>query len=325
MTRLRKRRGILAIGAGFFMLTGIARAQVGHYPVKPINLIVPYSPGGGTDIMARLIAQELTKMLGVSVIVQNRPGASAIIGTDMVARAPADGYTIGLISSGHAINPALYKTLPFDSANDFAAITEVAEGPNIMAVNSTLPVHSVQDLIKLGKTRTLSFASAGLGQPTQLAGEVFGQQAGIKVENIPYNGSGEAEIGVASGVVDFIVDSVPAALPFITSGKTRALAVTGNARFPSLPGVPTFGEAGMPKYDMTTWWGLVAPRGVPADRIALLSRDVSQILAHPDIQNQFLKFGAQVRTSSPEAFQSYIGQEIQRYGKLIPELGIQPM
>lgn len=297
------------------------------YPDHSIRLIVPYTTGGGTDIMARLIGAELSISLGKSVVVENKPGAGAIIGTDLVSKANADGYTLLLIASAHAINPALYAHLPFDPIKGFTPVTQIAAGPNVLVVNAAMPVKTVSELVALSRREPggLSFGSAGVGNPTHLAGELFQRATNTKMIHVPYKGSGQAEIGLAGGEINLMIDSVPAALGFINSGKTRALAVTGAQRFPMLPDVPTMAQAGLRDFDMNTWWGVLAPAGTPRPIIELLNKAIAAVLLKPDVRAKFLQFGAEPISTSPEQFGEYISTETQRYGQLIHTLGIEPL
>jgi tripartite-type tricarboxylate transporter receptor subunit TctC len=302
-------------------------ATAATYPERTIRIVVPYTTGGGTDVMARVIAADLSKMLGQSVIVDNKPGAGGVIGTEIVSKAPPDGYTIGLISSGHAINPEMYTHMPFDPVKGVAPITQVATGPNVVVVNANVPAHSLGELIDLARREPgkLTFGSAGVGNPTHLAGELLQRAANIKLLHVPYKGSGQAEIALAGGEITMIIDSVPAALPFINAGKTRALAVTGKRRFPLLPDVPTAAEAGLPGYEFSTWWGMVAPPGTPPEIIATLNNALGKILRSDDVRKQFLQFGATPEPGSADAFGRFIESEVDRYTKLIKALGIQPL
>ena len=314
------------------MLVGFSVAMVGlavhaqHYPDRPIRLIVPYSTGGGTDLMARIIGQELTKSFGQPVVVDNKPGAGAVIGTDIVAKARPDGYTLGLISSGHAINPWLVAKLPFDSVTGIAPVIQVASGPNVIVVNAEVPVKTLAELIAIMRKEPgrYSFGSAGVGNPTHLAGEIFQSSTQTKLIHVPYKGSGQAEIGLAGGEITMIIDSIPAALPFINSGKTRALAVTGKQRFPLLLEVPTANEAGLNDFDLITWWGVVAPPGTPAQIVSTLNDAITRILQSAEVRSQFLKFGAAPTTSTAQQFGDHIKVETERYGNVIRGLGIQP-
>lgn len=307
-------------------LVATGAAFAADFPSAPITLIVPYSPGGGTDVMARLVGQELSKDLGVSVVIDNRPGASGNIGTNLVARGKPDGYTLLFTSSGHAINPSLFQNLPFDPVKDFTPIAQLASGPSVVVVNAQSGINSTEDLVTKGKSAEgLTFGSAGLGQPTHLAAEKLGAAAGMKLLHIPYKGSGAAEIALAGGETDFLVDSIPAALPFIRSGKTRALAVTGTDRFPIpvLDKVPTLAEAGFKDFSFVTWWGVLAPAGTPMDRIDILDRSLQKAMQTPELKQRFIEIGATPGVKSHKDFTSYIDDELINYRQLITALGIQ--
>ncbi len=297
-----------------------------NFPSAPITIVVPYSPGGGTDIMARLVGQELGQDLGISVVIENRPGASGNIGTTQVAKSKPDGYTLLFTSSGHAINPSLFKSLPFDPVKDFEPVAQLASGPSVLVVNAQSGYNTPSDLIAAGKSgKELTFGSAGLGQPTHLVAEKFAAASGIKLLHIPYKGSGAAEIALAGGETDFLIDSIPAALPFIRSGKTRALAVTGRERFPipALDNVPTLDEAGMKDFSFVTWWGILAPAGTPADRVAILGKALDKAMRSPDLKQRFIEIGATPGIKNSAEFKAYINTELNTYRELITALNIQ--
>lgn len=297
-----------------------------NFPSAPITIVVPYSPGGGTDIMARLVGQELSQDLGISVVIENKPGASGNIGTTQVAKSKPDGYTLLFTSSGHAINPSLFKSLPFDPVKDFEPVAQLASGPSVLVVNAQSSYHTPSDLIAAGKSgKELTFGSAGLGQPTHLVAEKFAAASGIKLLHIPYKGSGAAEIALAGAETDFLIDSIPAALPFIRSGKTRALAVTGRERFPipALDNVPTLDEAGMKDFSFVTWWGILAPAGTPADRVAILGKALDKAMRSPDLKQRFIEIGATPGIKNSVEFKAYINTELNTYRELITALNIQ--
>ena len=321
-------RRVFAIGCLLVVavVSGLSRAA-DTYPSHSIRLIVPYTPGGGTDVMARVISAELSKRLGQSVVVENKPGAGGIIGTEIVAHAHADGYTLALISSGHAINPSLHVSMPFDALNDIAPVVEVATGPNVIVVNAAVKAASLREFVDLARREPgkLTFGSAGVGNPTHLAGELFQRATNTKILHVPYKGSGQAETALAADEITMMIDSIPAALPLIRAGRTRALAVTGPHRFPLLPNVPTVAEAGLDNYETSTWWGVVAPAGTPETVVSLLNGDIASVLNEPDIKKQFLQFGAEPTTSTSRQFRDFIAAELKRYAKLIHDLGIQPV
>ncbi|WP_237173421.1 Bug family tripartite tricarboxylate transporter substrate binding protein [Paracandidimonas lactea] len=308
------------------LLLGGGAASAQSYPDASVTIVVPYSPGGGTDIMARLIGQELSAEFGVSVVIDNKPGASGNIGTNYVANSKADGYTLLFTSSGHVINPSLFKKLPFDPVKSFEPVAHLASGPSVLVVNAQSGYKSTADLVAAGKAgKDLAFGSAGLGQPTHLVAEKFGVATGLRLLHIPYKGSGAAEIAVAGAEIDFLIDSIPAALPFIRSGKTRALAVTGQQRFPidALTSVPTLAETGLGDFSFVTWWGVLAPAHTPKDRIATLSRALEKAMQSPALKQRFIEIGATPEVMAPEAFNAYITTELRSYRQLISDLNIQ--
>ena len=295
------------------------------YPAEPIKLIVPYSPGGGTDTMARLLGKELSDELKVPVVIENKPGAAGNIGTSTVARAESDGYTLLFTSSGHVINPSLFANLPFDPLKDFTPIAQLAVGPSVLVVNANSNFKSVSQLIESAKAKEgLTFGSAGLGQPTHIAAEKFAVQANAKVVHIPYKGSGAAELGLAAGDIDFLVDSIPAALPFIRSNKTRALAVSGAKRFPLLKDVPTLDESGLKGFSFVTWWGIMAPKNLPVERVQILEKAIAKAMSSSMMQERFIAMGAEPELKGPQEFKTYIASELGTYKNLISTLGIQP-
>ncbi len=296
------------------------------YPSKPIRLISPFGTGGGADVFARVIGRKLTESWGQQVIVENRVGAGGTVGTEIVARAPPDGYTLLLLSNTHAINPGFYKKLPFDPIKDFAAVSLVATSVNVLVVHPSLPVRSVAHLIALARKRPgeLTFGSGGVGATTHLAGELFKNMANINVIHVPYKGSGPAEIDLAGGHVQYMLDTMPAALPNVKAGRTLALATTGEKRSRSLPHVPTVSESGLRGYAFAIWYGIAASSGTPQPVISKLNGEIVRIMSLPDVQEFSLSQGTEARTSSSEEFASYIKTEIDFYAKIIARAGIKP-
>ena len=294
------------------------------YPVKPIRLIVGYSPGGGTDVLSRVLAKYLGESFKQTVIVDNRPGAGGILATELVAKAPPDGYTLLTTPSTHSINPGLYSKLPYDPIRDFTAIGLIATSPNTFVVHPSMPAKSVRELIALARQRPgeLSFASAGVGSTTHLAGEYFRSMAKIKTVHVPYKGSGQAEIDLATGQVHYMIDSTPAALPNIKAGRTRALATTGKTRFSMLPDVPTVMESGLPQYESVSWWGIVVAAGTPLPIIERLHKEIVRIMNMPEVKKLVLAQGAESLTSTPQEFMDYIKQETTLYARIIKDAGI---
>jgi tripartite-type tricarboxylate transporter receptor subunit TctC len=304
--------------------SAVKAADAQNYPVKPIRLIVGYSPGGGTDVLSRVLAKYLGESFKQTVIVDNRPGAGGILATELVAKAPADGYTLLTTPSTHSINPGLYAKLPYDPIRDFTAVGLIATSPNTFVVHPSMPAKSVRELIALARQRPgeLSFASAGVGSTTHLAGEYFRSMAKIKTVHVPYKGSGQAEIDLATGQVHYMIDSTPAALPNIKAGRTRAIATTGTKRFSMLPEVPTVAESGLPQYESVSWWGILAPAGLPPAVVERLNGEMNRIMNLPEVKKLVLAQGAESLTGTPQAFLDYIKQETTLYTRIIREAGI---
>ena len=295
-----------------------ATAEAQDYPARTVRIIVAYTPGGGTDLIGRVLARKLTEAWGQQVIVENRPGAGGNIGTDAMAKAAPDGYTLGLVPSTHAIVPNLYAKLPFDTLKDFSFISLIASSPNILVVHPSVPATSVKELIALARRRPgeLTFASAGIGSTTHLAGEYFKHTAAIDVLHIPYKGSSQAQIDLVGGQVSFMVDSMPSALPKVQGGKIRALATTGGKRYAALPNVPTVSESGLP-YESISWWGVVGPANMPQPVVARLVADIARIMALPDVKEILATQGADATTSTPQQFVDWVRQETALYAKVI--------
>lgn len=300
-----------------------ARAQL--YPSKPIRLVAPFAPGGGTDILARIIGQKLAESLGQPVIVDNRTGASGIIGAEIVARASPDGYTLLMGSVGpNAIHASLYKKLPYDPASDFAAITLVGFVPNILVVHPSLPAKSVKELVALAKSQPgqLSFASAGLGSPAHLAGALLNQIAGINMVHIPYKGGAAAMPDVLAGQVPVMFPDLLLTLPHVRAGKLRGLAVTTAKRSSAIPELPTVAESGFPRYEVSLWYALIAPANTPAHIVSKLSSEVRKLLQTTSVKEQLAKQGAEPVGSTPEECAAYINSEIQKWKKVVRDADI---
>lgn len=297
-----------------------------EFPGKPVRVIVPYSAGGGTDIFARMISKKLSERWNQQVIVENRVGAGGIVGSEAVALAPGDGYTLLMMANTHALYPSFYKKVPFDPVKSFSAVSLVASGANVLAVHPSLKVSSVKQLIELARKQPgkITFASAGKGSTTHLAGELFKSMARIDVIHVPYKGSGQAEIDLAGGHVNYMIDSLPAALPNVKAGRTIAIATTDKKRAAALPDVPTIDESGLPGYEITTWWGFAAPADTPKQLVARINRDIVAVVGMQDVKDLLATQGAEPRTSTPEEFADYIRSQIEVYRKIIADAGIQP-
>ena len=315
------RRGLL--GAAALLSYSPAIAQEDAYPSRPIRLIVPFGPGSTTDILARLVAQKLTDQLGQPVVAENRVGAGGNIGTEVAARAAADGYTLLLgAASTNAINPSLYSSLRFDPIRDFAPVVHVASVTNVLVVHPDLPVTSVPDLIALAKRQDLSYASGGAGGTIHLSGELFKNLAGVDMVHVPYNGSAAAYPDLLSGRVPVMFDSIATCLPHIQGGRLRALAVTAPYPSPLLPSLKPIAEAGLPGYAVEGWYGLFAPSGTPGPIVARLNAALVRALSEPATQQALLQQGAQQKAGTPEEFRAFVLSERDRWASLIKAAGI---
>ncbi len=307
------------------LLGSCAAALAQDYPSKTVRLVSPWPPGGANDIFCRLIAQKLTEAFGQAVVVENRAGAAGAIGTEAVAKAAADGYTLTLGSSPtHAIAPSLNPALPYDPLRDFDAVTLVAVVPNVLVVNPALPVTSVRELIALAKSRpgTLNFASAGNGTSQHLSGELFKVMAGIDMVHVPFKGTAPALNDLLAGQVQLAFDNIPALLPHIQSGKLRALAVTPSQRSMALPELPTVAEAGLTGYDASVWFGMFVPAGTPRPVIVRLHTEIAKALAAPDLKARMAGMGAEVSGIGPDGFRDFWRKEIPKWANVVKAEGI---
>jgi tripartite-type tricarboxylate transporter receptor subunit TctC len=301
---------------------GLACAQA--YPVKPIKMIVPFPAAGTTDIVARAVGQKLSEALGQQVIIDNRPGAGGNIGSDLVAKAAPDGYTLLMGTVGtHAINASLYSKMPFDHVKDFVPITLVAAVPNVLIVNPSVAAKSVQELIALAKAKPgqLSFASSGNGTSIHLSGELFKTMAGVDMVHVPYKGSAPALTDLMGGQVNLMFDNLPSALAHIKAGKLRALAVTSSKRSPALPDVPTISEAGLPGFEASSWFGVFAPAATPKEIIARLSAEIVKVINSAELKERLAAQGAEVVGGSPEQFAAHIKSETAKWAKVVKASG----
>ena len=314
---------------GTIALSGLALAAqaqtAANYPNKPIRMIVPFSAAGTTDILARAIGQELTKAWGQPVVVENRPGAGGNTGADVVAKAPADGYTLlmGAVSP-MAINVTLYyPKLPYDVVKDFAPVTLVATVPNLLVVHPSVPVTTVKELIALAKAKPgqLTFASSGNGTSIHLSGELFKSMAGVDMLHIPYKGSGPAITDLIGGQVNMMFDNMPSVLAQVKGGKLRAIAVTTRERSPALPEVPTIAESGLPGFDASSWFGIFAPAGTPKDIVAKLSAAVAKSLHTTEMKERLAGQGAVAVGNTPEQYSEFVKAEIAKWAKVVKASG----
>ena len=305
------------------VVAAMPAAHAQKYPDHPIRLVVPYAPGGSVDILGRLLAAKLSENLGQQVVVENKGGGGATIGTALVAKAPADGYTLLLADIAFGANPALMSKLPYDSAKDFAPVALVALLPSILVVDPALPAGSTKELVALAKASPgkLNYSSAGVGSMNYLAGELFKAQTGIDVVHVPYQSGGQAIAAILGGQTQLVITTIPPVLQHVKSGKVKALALSGSKRQASLPDVPTFAEAGFAEFDVSLWQGVLVPAGTLPDIIARLNAEVNRALAAPDVRARIAELGADPAGGTPEQFAAFISGEMARWGKLIkPEM-----
>jgi tripartite-type tricarboxylate transporter receptor subunit TctC len=320
-----KRRTVLAAAAAACALSlAPLAAHAQAFPTKPITIVVPFSAGGTTDILARVIGQYMSKDLGQPVIVDNRAGAGGNIGAQNVARAAADGYTLLMGTVGtHAINQSLYKKMAFDPVKDFAPLSRVALVPNLLVANPAQPFKNVKELIAYAKANPgkVTFGSSGSGSSIHLSGEMFQQMAGVEMQHIPYKGSAPAVTDLLGGQIAVMFDNMPSAIGHVKAGKLRALAVTTPKRSPALPDVPTIAEAGVPGYSATSWFGLLAPAHTPAPVLAKLNASILKALADPDVKKKMAEQGAEPYGEKPEQFAEFIRSETAKWGKIVKQSG----
>jgi len=313
----------IACGLLACCLSASAAAQ-SPYPTKPIHFIVGQSPGGATDVVARLIGQKLGEHLGQGVVVENRTGAAGSIAATFVVNSAPDGYTLLVVSSSYAINPSLYKNLPFDPVKDLAPVSLIAEAPFLLVVHPSMPVHSVKDLVALAKAKRgkLNFASGGNGSSGHLAGALFAYLAGVDIVHVPYKGAGPALIDVISGNADMTFGSVLSTLGHVKQGRLRALAVTSAKRSRGIPELPTVAEAGVKGYQRTTWYGILAPAKTPAALLDRMSAEAKKAVESPAVSTKILNDGAEPVGSTPAEFKTFLAAELKQAAEIVKRAGI---
>jgi tripartite-type tricarboxylate transporter receptor subunit TctC len=293
------------------------------YPAKPVRVIVPYPPGGGNDTLARLFAAKLGERMGQPFVVENRPGAGTMIGTEAAAKAPPDGYTILLSSiATHALSPNLYARVPYDPIKDFAPITLLGIAPTVLVVNYDLPAKNLAELISLAKSKQLAYASGGNGTPPHINAEVFKALAGVDLLHVAYKGGGPALVDLIGGRVQVMLDTAASAMPHVRSGKLRALALSAPKRSAEYPDLPTFAEAGLPQYDTNAWYSMHAPAGTPPDIVRRLNAELVAILKDEDILFRFKQLSTDPVGNSPEEFGAFVKAELEKYARIIKAAGI---
>ncbi len=324
MNPLRHRLAALAAGAAL-ILAGPAQAAPAPdgFPDKPLRLILPYPPGGPTDLLARVAAMAMSQSMGQQIVVDNRPGASGMIGAEQVARSAPDGYTLLANASLHVINPSIYPDMRHDPITDFVAVTQLADVPLVLVVRPDSPIRTTQDIVALAKKgdKPLSFGSAGNASSQQLAGESFKLAAGVDMLHVPYRGSAPALADLIGGQIDLMFDSMPSAMPFIQSGQLRAVAVTTPARAPALPDVPTVAEQGFAGFDISTWYGLWVPKGTPPEIVQTLAQHAATALKDPQVRERYAGMGAIPVGSSPQDFAAYNLSERDKWADIVRRSG----
>jgi len=301
-----------------------AAASAQSYPVRSIRIVVPYAAGGNTDITARAVGAKLTEVLGQQIVVENRPGAGTNIGTELVVRAPADGYTLLMGGAANAINMSLLKKPPYDTLRDLAPVSWCVQGANVLSIHPSLPANNLKELIALARSRPgqLNYASSGVGGSNHMAGELLKVMAKINIVHVPYKGNTPALTDAVGGHVEMIISGVPALQPMIQTGKLRAIAIGSQRRFAAIPEVPTFVEAGLPGYESTNWFGLMAPAKTPRAVIARLNAETDKVLRNPDLKTRFLNLGLDAKGGTPEAFGAFVREEIDKYARVIRTAGV---
>ena len=320
--KVRGRRAGAAVAAMLLWAAGAALAQT--YPDRPVRFIVPYPPGGGTDVIARIVQERFQHALGQPIIIENRGGAAGSIGTDVVAKAAPDGYTVLFTLSSHTINPSIYPKLPFNTVKDFEPIGTVASLPQILVANPQLPANTVAELIALAKAKpdSLSFASVGNGSPGHLAGELFKLRTGVKMTHVPYRSGGPAVTDVMGGQVPLLWVSIPAAAQFVKAGKLKALAVSTLKRSAAFPDVPTMQEAGVADFEVDSWYAMFVPMKTPKPVIDKLNQALNTIVHEPDIRDKLLAQGSEGVGGTPQALAKVVDVELVRWAKLAKDANI---
>lgn len=310
---------------GLAVVAGAPYAEAAQdFPLRSLRFIVPFPPGGGTDLIARLVGTRLSEKLGQGVVVDNRPGGNGAIGAEVAARAAPDGHTLLMIISTHTVLPSLQRKLSYDLVRDFSPVVHVADLPNVLVVRNSLPVSSVTDLVALAKKNPdqIKYAAAGLGGPSHLSGALFSHMTGIKMLNVPYKGTGPAITDLVGGHIDLMFATTPGAIPHIRSGKLRALAVTASKRSAALPELPTVDEAGVKGYEFVSWYGVIVRAGTPSKVIDLLYSEIRSVLRMAEVRQLLEEQGAQITGRGPAEFATYLRSEIKRWAEVVAATNI---
>lgn len=310
--------------AALFLSTCAEVALSQPYPAKPVHLVVGFVPGGGTDIMARTVASKLGEIAKIQTVVENRPGANANLAAELVARAPADGYTVLMMSTSHAISKPLYKTLKYDVEKDLVPVAFVSSGAMTVVVHPAVPAANLSELLALARAKPgeLSYGSAGSGSPEHMAAELLFSMAKVRMVHVPYKGGAASAADLIGGQIQVGFNTMPVAAPHIRAGKMKLLAVTEERRSSAFPDAPTVAEAALPGYAMPVWYGIMAPAGTPREAIAVLNREIERVLKEPDVRERFATLGVAPTGGTPEAFGAFLKQEVAKFTKLVADTGL---
>lgn len=316
-------RRVVGVNLGIAMCLAACGALAQNFPVKPVRIVSPYPPGGGNDTLARTLAAKLTENLGQQVIVDNRPGANTIIGTEYAARSAPDGYTMVLVPNVLAINPYLYPKIPYDAVKDFAPITLVGISPLVVALHPSVPVKDMRGLLALARSRPgqVQYGSSGIGSVGHVGVSLLQSMTDVKLQHIPYKGTAPMLVDVINGQLAFTFGSALGTMPHVKNGRLRAIAVTSAKRSPALPDLPTIAESGVPGYELILWYGLIAPAGVPADIVSRLNGEIGNVLRDPDIRTKLANQGVEARPSTPQEFTELIRAELKKFAKVVKQTG----
>ena len=303
----------------------VAQAQTAPWPAKPVRIVVTFPPGGAPDTLARVLADKWSQSLGQPFTVDNKAGAGGNIGSDFVAKSPPDGTTLLVGTVGtHAINPALYPNIPYNNIRDFTPVSFLAATPNLLVVNNNVPAKTVKELIALAGKTPLTFGSSGSGTSIHLSGELFNTLAGVKMQHIPYKGRAQAVPDLLGGRISMIFDNMPSVLPLVKSGDVRAIAVTSATRSAAAPNIPTIAESGLPGFEASSWFALLAPAGIPKDMLTRINAETIRVMNLPDVRDKLFQLGLEVAPGTPESLAGYILQETAKWAKVVKESGAKP-
>lgn len=323
---IRRTLSIAAAVAAAATFAGVAAppAQASDFPTRPVKFVVSWTPGGGADTLARQLSRGLAERWGQPVVIENKPGADATIGIHSMLQQPADGHTIGLIITSHAVHPSLRKVMPYDLLKDFTAVANVVEAPNLLVVNPKLPVKTLQDLVALGKTRPLNFAAPGLGGPGHLGGVMLNSHTGLNAMHIPYPGGAPALMSVLRGDSDFMFTTLMSGLPLARQGQVRAIAITSKERSPLYPELPTMAESGLKNFELVTWYAIIARAGTPKPIVDKLAADITAVTRGPKLAEHFAKEGVNIIASGADQFAPYLSAEVRKWAEVVKAGNIQP-